>query len=59
MHAPIDLLLQHNTNCYIARVNTKRDWLICGHVTSDKSNVSPWQQVKNCCRPRPATYTDK
>jgi hypothetical protein len=25
---------------YIARVNTKRDWLICGHVTSDKCNVS-------------------
>ena len=26
--------------CYIASVNTKRDWLICGHVTSDKCNVS-------------------
>jgi hypothetical protein len=26
--------------CYIARVNTKRDWLICVHVTSDKCNVS-------------------
>ena len=23
----------------VARVNTKRDWLICGHVTSDKCNV--------------------
>ena len=21
-------------------MNTKRDWLICGHVTSDKCNVS-------------------
>ena len=29
-----------NFNCYIASVNTKRDWLICGHVTSDKCNVS-------------------
>jgi hypothetical protein len=27
-------------HCYIASVNTKRDWLICGHVTSDKCNVS-------------------
>jgi hypothetical protein len=35
---------------YIARVNTKRDWLICGHVTSDKCNVSAGQQVKNVAR---------
>jgi hypothetical protein len=26
--------------CYIASADTKRDWLICGHVTSDKCNVS-------------------
>jgi hypothetical protein len=28
------------SNCYIARMNTKRDWLICGHVALDKCNVS-------------------
>ena len=27
-------------SCYIVRVNTKRDWLICGHVTSNKFNIS-------------------
>jgi hypothetical protein len=26
--------------CYIASVNTKRDWLICSHVSLDKCNVS-------------------
>jgi hypothetical protein len=26
--------------CYIASVNTKRDWLICSHVALDKCNVS-------------------
>ncbi len=26
--------------CYIARENTIRDWLICGHVALDKCNVS-------------------
>jgi hypothetical protein len=40
-------------------VNTKRDWLICGHGTSDKCNVPAGQQVKNCCPPRPATYINK
>jgi hypothetical protein len=27
-------------DCYIASVNTKRDWLICSHVALDKCNVS-------------------
>ena len=27
-------------HCYIASVNTKRDWLICSHVALDKCNVS-------------------
>ena len=26
--------------CYIASAETKRDWLICGHMTLDKCNVS-------------------
>ena len=26
----------HNDYCYIARVNTKCDWLICGHVTLNR-----------------------
>ena len=30
----------NNTRCYIASVNTKRDWLICSHVALDKCNVS-------------------
>jgi hypothetical protein len=30
----------YNSNCYIASVNTKRDWLICSHVALDKCNVS-------------------
>ena len=29
-----------NRTCYIASVNTKRDWLICSHVALDKCNVS-------------------
>ena len=29
-----------NIHCYIASVNTKRDWLICSHVALDKCNVS-------------------
>ena len=41
-----------NKICYIASAETKRDWLIRGHVTLDKCNVSLGQQVKNCC---PAT----
>ena len=28
------------SHCYIASVNTKRDWLICSHVALDKCNVS-------------------
>jgi hypothetical protein len=34
-----DLLCWYNSNkqvCYIASVNTKRDWLICSHVALDK-----------------------
>ena len=30
----------NNNPCYIASVNTKRDWLICSHVALDKCNVS-------------------
>jgi hypothetical protein len=30
----------NNCYCYIASVNTKRDWLICSHVALDKCNVS-------------------
>jgi hypothetical protein len=30
----------YKSRCYIAKVNTKRDWLICGHVTSNKCNAS-------------------
>ena len=28
------------SNCYIASAETKRDWLIHGHVALDKCNVS-------------------
>ena len=46
--------------CYLAGVNIKRDCLICVHVTSDKCNVSPGKQVKNCFPPRwTATYINK
>ena len=37
------------TRVVIASAETKRDWLIRGHVTLDKCNVSLGQQVKNCC----------
>ena len=30
----------YKAGCYIASVNTKRDWLICSHVALDKCNVS-------------------
>ena len=33
-------IAENNANCYIASVNTKRDWLICSHVALDKCNVS-------------------
>jgi hypothetical protein len=46
----------HNTFCYIARVNTKRDWLICGHVTSDKCNVSR-RATSEKLWPAPTGYT--
>ena len=42
--------------CYIPSAETKRDWLIHGHVALDKCNVSLGQQVKNCCPLRPAPY---
>ena len=29
-----------NTVCYVAGAETKRDWLIHGHVALDKCNVS-------------------
>jgi hypothetical protein len=50
--------------CYIASVNTKRDWLICSHVALDTCNVSrpgnKWKIVAQCCcPPRPATYINK
>jgi hypothetical protein len=31
---------RNKSTCYIASVNTKRDWLICSHVALDKCNVS-------------------
>ena len=34
------VLPHNNACCYIASVNTKRDWLICSHVALDKCNVS-------------------
>ena len=45
--------------CYIARVNTKRDWLICGYVLQINAMYPAGQQLKNCCPPRPATYINK
>ena len=47
--------------CYIASSETKRDWLIHGHVVLDKCNVSLslGQQVNNCSPLRPAPYIDK
>ena len=49
--------------CYIASAKTKRDWLIPGHVTLDKCNVSLGQslgqQVSNCCPLGPAAYINK
>jgi hypothetical protein len=32
--------LGYKKHCYIARMNIKRDWLICGHVALDKCNIS-------------------
>ena len=46
-------------NCYVASAETKRDWLIHGHVALDKCNVSLGQQVNNCCPLRPAPYINK
>ena len=45
--------------CYIASAETKRDWLIHGHVALDKCNVSLGQQVNNCCPLRLAAYINK
>ena len=49
----------NNHDCYIASAETKRDWLIHGHVALDKCNVSLGQQVNNCCPLRPAPYINK
>ena len=46
--------MKYNAFCYIASAETKRDWLIHGHVALDKCNVSLGQQVNNCCPLRPA-----
>ena len=46
-------------HCYIASAETKRDWLIHGHVALDKCNVSLGQQVNNCCPLRLAAYINK
>jgi hypothetical protein len=43
-------------NCY-SYMNTKRDWLTCGHVALDECNVP--QQVKNSSPPRLTTYINK
>ena len=45
--------------CYIASAETKRDWLIHGHMALGKCNVSLGQQVNNCCPLRPAAYINK
>jgi hypothetical protein len=51
--------IEDEVYCYTARVNTKRDWLICGHVTSDKCNVSrPSNKWKIVARP-PTSYVHK
>jgi hypothetical protein len=42
-------------NCYMARVNTKRDWLICCHVTLDEYNVSRWATSEKLL-PAPSCY---
>ena len=49
----------NNGHCYIASAETKRDWLIHGHVALDKCNASLGQQVNNCCPLRPAPYINK
>ena len=40
VHNALVWLINNNPHCYIASVNTKRDWLICSHVALDKCNVS-------------------
>ena len=45
--------------CFLASAETKRDWLIHGHMALDKCNVSLGQQVNNCCPLRPAPYINK
>ena len=42
-------IAKYMSNCYIASAETKRDWLVHGHVALDKCNVSLGQQVNNCC----------
>jgi hypothetical protein len=47
-----------NLYCYIARLNTKRDWLIFGHVTSGKCNVSR-RATSEHLLPAPTGYVHK
>jgi hypothetical protein len=44
--------------CYIASVNTKRDWLICSHVALDKCNVSA-RAISEKLLPAPTGYVHK
>ena len=64
IRAKPDVVLQATLEyCYIASAKTERDWLIHGHVASDKCNVSLGQslgqQVSNCCPLGPAAYINK
>ena len=45
--------------CYIASVNTKRDWLICSHVALDKCNVSRPRAISEKLLPAPTGYVHK
>jgi hypothetical protein len=40
MHGILHLRYKSYCYSYVARVNTKRDWLICGHAPFGKCNVS-------------------
>jgi hypothetical protein len=45
-------------HCYIAGAETKRDWLIRGHVASDKCNASP-RAISEQLLPAPTGYVHK
>ena len=49
----------YNKICYIASAETKRDWLIHGHVALDKCNVSLGQQGEQLLPAPTAPYTNK